>query len=272
MYISSEVVKTSLNRLKSNAESGKSHQEKTSSLMYFLAFDALAKRKDKTLIEFPPKAFARKEMALEYAKLVLLNKDGNGNTQQIVELGLVEINGRQPEKRISSNFYTVPLKNASDISGGDNYPNRPAPILRLGNVSDKVKWGITYHAGWKINFPKFFSEIRSNTPFTDLAIFICRNDFFANNISEWEKALYFILNTCFTDKLSSYWSDKINDEKRFAKHISNDMFFASKQQNIDLKPCLSRNEALRGLDKAKLIARVEYLETILDNNAIAYNI
>jgi len=271
MYINSDIVKTSLNRLKSNAESGKSHQEKTSSLMYFLAFDALAKIKDKTLIEFPPKDFARKEMALEYAKLVILNKDADGNMQQIAELGLIEINGKQPEKRISSNFYTVPLKKASDISGGDNYPNRPAPILRLGNVSDKVKWGITYHPSWKTNIPKFFSEVESNTPFTDLAIFICRNDSFAKSITEWDKALYFILNMRFSDKLFSYWCDKIKDEKRFVKHISNATDFESTLQSIDFKSCFSRKAALRSKDKATLIARIEYLENILDNNAIAYN-
>jgi len=271
MYISSEIIKTSLSRLKSNTEGGKSHQEKTSSLMYFLAFDALAKKKSKTLIEFPPKDFARKEMALEYAKLVILNKDTDGNMQQIVELGLIEINGKQPEKRISSNFYTVPLKNASVVSGGDNYPNRPAPILRLGNVGDKVKWGITYHPSWKTNIPKFFSEIKSTTPFTDLAIFVCRNDSFAKNIAKWEEALCFILDARFSDKLSSYWCDKIRNEKRFVKHVSNDTFFENTLQNIDFDSCLSRKATLRSMDKAKLVDRIEYLETILNNNAIPYN-
>jgi hypothetical protein len=253
-------------------EGGKSHLEKTSSLMYFLAFDTLAKTKDKVILELSPKDYVRKEMALEYAKLVMLNKDNDGNMQQVIELGHIEINGTQPEKRISSNFFTVPLKKASGISGGENYPNRPAPILRLGNISDKIKWGITYHQGWKTNILKFISGMESNTPFTDLAIFVCRNDAFANNITDWEKALCSLINKRFSDKLSSYWCDKINDEKRFIKHIVNDKFFANTLQKIDFGVTLTRRTVLRSLDKEKLIARIEYLESILDSNTIPYNL
>jgi hypothetical protein len=272
MYINPKTVKISFNRLKSNTSSGKSHLEKTSSLMYFLAFDALAKKQGNQIIDFPPEAFVRKDMALEYAKLVMLNKDQNGNTQQVIELGLVATSGKDPDKRISSNFFTVPLKKASAILEGNDYPNRPVPILRLGNLNKNIKWGITYHPDWQNNFPLFISNTESNAPFSDLAIFACRNDPFANNISDWQVALCSLLSNRFTNQLSSYWCDKIKDEKRFVKHIDNNTFFSNELQNIEFVSGSSRKAILQAMDKAKLIARVEYLESILDGNSIPYDL
>jgi hypothetical protein len=271
MYIQQNVVKSSFARLKSTVQFGKSHQEKTSCLMYFLAFDALAKKSNSEIIEIKPNSFPRKDLSLEYAKLVLLGSDINGVSQQVLELGLVEIAGKDPERRISSNFYTVPLKTASEKTSATKFPNRPAPILLLGKINTDTKWGITYHPSWETNFPKFISDIVGNTPFTDLSIFVCRNDPISDEIDNWFEALSLILQNRFTEKLSAYLIGKIKNEKRWAKHIKNDVFLSKTLNFPDYTVGSSRNMILKSMTKTQLIERVVYLENLLDRHSIPHN-
>jgi hypothetical protein len=271
VYIQQDIVKSSFERLKSTVQSGKSHLEKTSCLMYFLAFDALVKKTKTEIIEIKPNSFSRKDLSLEYAKLVLLGSDNNGSSQQVLELGLVETAGKDPEKRISSNFYTVPLKKASEKTSATKFPNRPAPILLLGKINATIKWGITYHPLWETNFPKFISEIVGNTPFTDLSIFVCRNDPISEEIGDWFEALSALLNNRFTDKLSVYLVNKIKEEKRWVKHIKNEVFFSKILSFPDYTVGSSRNTILRGMTKTQLIERVVYLEKLLDKHSIPHN-
>src|SRR5579863_2784899 len=112
MYLSSEQVSVSFKRLSSRKQEGKTHLERTSAFMYFIAFDAVCKSKGKGPIDFDPDKNEgksnRKLIELEFTKLVLLNKV-QGKITQVSELGKIDHTGKDPEKRISSNFLTVPL-------------------------------------------------------------------------------------------------------------------------------------------------------------------
>jgi hypothetical protein len=163
------------------------------------------------------------------------------------------------------------LKKASEKTSATKFPNRPAPILLLGKINATIKWGITYHPLWETNFPKFVSEIVGNTPFTDLSIFVCRNDPISEEIGDWFEALSVLLNNRFTDKLSAYLVNKIKEEKRWVKHIKNEVFFSKILSFPDYTVGSSRNMILRGMTKTQLIERVVYLEKLLDKHSIPHN-
>ena len=269
MYISAVAVCESFKRLMASVQGGKSYQEKTSSLMYFLAFDVLSKKKCSSAIDFPPNSLARRDLALEFSRLVLLNRQ-DGVIQQVKELGVVERNGRDPEKRISSNFYTVPLKKASENIGASPFPNRPVPLLLIGAVNDEFKWGITLHPNWRNNLLHFLQDATGNTPFTDLAVFVCRNDQLDEGIDDLRQAISTVLFRKFTDDVASFWAERIESEKIFAKHLKNESFFSAEFQQADLCSGASRKVVLRGMKKDDLIKHILYLENILNSHSITY--
>ena len=270
MYISAPAVRDSFKRLKASVQSGKSYQEKTSSLMYFLAFDILSKKENSSVIDFPPKSISRRNLALEFSRLVLLKKQ-NGVSQQVSELGIVSRNGRDPEKRISSNFYTVPLKKASGNQGWSPFPNRPVPLLKIGGISDSVKWGISLHPNWEQNLPAFLEDVTGNTPFTDLAVFVCRNDQLDDGITDWRLSLLAALHHKFTEKVATFWTKKIESEKLFVRHLNDESFFSPDFQQAELSSGAPRIVILRGMNKDALIKRILYLEEVLDTQSISYN-
>src|SRR5690606_35170148 len=147
--------------------------------MYFLAFDAVCKKVDNTLLDLNPDKpngkNNRKAIELEFTKLVLLDRS-HGQIRQVSELGKVDCKSKDPEKRISSNFLTVPLKRASGQAGNFYYPQRPStPLFKMGPAATGLKWGLKYYEDWMDNLPKLLSEIKDSTPFTDLAIFVFRD-------------------------------------------------------------------------------------------------
>lgn len=268
MYISGIAEKAAFERLKAPRQEGKSFQEKTSSLMYFLAVDALLKASNSDIIDVPPDSMARTNLSVQFSRLVLLHKKNNV-LQQVVELGLVNQGGKDPEKRISSNFYTVPLKRAVSEPDESPYPKRPAPLLLIGNVYPGISWGIKLHPLWKENISSFL-EMVGTTPFTDLAVFVCRNDDFPNDIKDWMEALICLLKKRFTQDLTTFWIERIQKEKIFAKHLDNNTFFSLKKELSDLSIGEDRKSELRGMEKSALVERVLYLEEILDNHNIRF--
>ncbi|HYC79862.1 MAG TPA: hypothetical protein VEC17_02455, partial [Candidatus Binatia bacterium] len=81
--------------------------------MYFCALDAVCKKKGVDALDLNPNRTEgkdnRKLIELEFAKIALLSRN-NDVLFQVTELGKIQRNGNEPEKRISSNFLTVPLK------------------------------------------------------------------------------------------------------------------------------------------------------------------
>ena len=84
--------------------------------------------------------------------------------------------------RISSNFFTVPLKKGSQSAKVYFYPNRPVPVLKLGQVATGITWGISYFEDWIKNLPELLVDVKSSSPFTDLAVFVLKDFNFDSKI------------------------------------------------------------------------------------------
>ena len=164
-YLNSELVCKSFERLSSQITTGKSHLERTSVLMVFFAVNAACKNLDVDSLDLNPATLqgrnTRKSVELEFTKLVLVGNT-HGGIKQVIELGKIDEDGTSPEKRISSNFLTVPLKRASDQTAPYYYPRRPkAPLLKMGPAATGRKWGIDYHDDWMSNFFVMLTTIKS---------------------------------------------------------------------------------------------------------------
>ncbi len=224
-YLNSEHVCSAFTRLSSRNNTGKTHMERTSILMYFLAVDATCKHFGVDVLDLDPVSLEgknyRKHMELEFVKLVLVENTSTG-PKQVIQLGKIDVSGTSPEKRISSNFFTVPLKKASGQVDPYYYPRRPAaPILKMGPAATGRKWGIGYHDDWKLNFLALLTEIKSPTPLMDLAIFVCRSCAFEDSTVDFILAFREQLKKRFTDKIVDFWMHRIAKEKVLARPIDN---------------------------------------------------
>lgn len=274
-YLNAEMVCQSFSRLKSRKQTGKVHLERTSVLMYFLAFDSACKFFNTEILNLDPESLdgknARKQIEAEYAKLILLERDGSA-FKLVTELGKIDSNGTIPEKRISSNFFTVPLKKASEQKEPYHYPKRPdAPLLKMGLASTGKQWGISYHEDWESSLPKFFSDIKESTPFLDLAIFVFRDFGFENTQNGIICVIKGLLEQRFTKKLADFWSSKIDKEKLFTRHMIDAPFVADHSLFTKSYPVnLSATKTYAQMNKKDLIERIVYLEGIFDEQGIEY--
>jgi hypothetical protein len=276
-YFSSTLIQTSFKRLSSRAENGgKKALERTSALMYFLAFDAAMRKVGKYHLDLDPEtANGKNDRTLvqsEFIKLVLLKPDEDSRTRQICELGKIQTGVQEPEKRISSNFFTVPLKKASELSKANSYPRRPGPVLKMGRLSANMKWGVKHHEQWEENFPKLLSEVKSNTPIFDLVVFILRNDNLPQHTDELREIIFKAASTRFSDTLVAFWLKQIDAEKVFIKHAL-EPFQAEYRDALSISSEGSTTEKfqnLRALNKDDLIKRISYLERVLDEKQVKY--
>jgi len=277
MYLNPKLVESSFKRLAPVANTGKKPLERTSALMYFLAFDAATKRLDCCPLDLNPRTSNgkthRDAMALEFVKLVRLKNGADLGIRQVSVLGKIERGGNSPEKRISSNFFTVPVKKASESAKSYNYPNRPSPLLKMGLAATGLKWGVDYHDSWRNNLPKLLTEMKGNTQFTDLAIFAFRNDSLpeAENARE---ALSEALKKRYSEDFAMFWSGRMEAEKVFFKH-GDDPFRSSYQDSLTESMFsaivgTSDREPLKSMDKESLIDRIVYLEGLLDAHDIEF--
>lgn len=220
-YLNPSLVKESFDRLAPKISGGKAHLERTSSILYFLAFDAVCHRKRETDLDLDPDRLTgknnRKELELEFTKLVLLGNE-NGKSVQFLEFGRIDTSDKTPEKRISANFFTVPLKRATTESQPFYYPSRPrAPLLMLGAVATKKKWGVACHEDFENNFFVVLSTARSSTPAFDLAVVILRDVAFPSSAQELYTALSEELSKKFTPRLVILFKKRIEKEKILIK-------------------------------------------------------
>lgn len=273
MYFNSEQVSLSFKRLTSRKHDGKTHLERTSCLMYFLAFDAACKNVNRTILDLDPEKadgkHSRKAIELEFTKLVLLERMPN-KIRQVAELGKVDCTGRDPEKRISSNFLTVPLKKASEQSQPYYYPKRPsAPMFKLGQAATGLKWGIEYHQDWPTSMPKLLSEIKHPTPFTDLAVFVMRDTLLEGKSKHYIDSLSVAISERFSTQLAQFWVKRVEREKVLAKHILENPFSAKHQAFAKSAPHASTSR-FDALPKDDLIEYIVHLEGTLRANKIAF--
>lgn len=268
-YLNTEVVKKSFRAFCPRTRNGKTGQERTSALMYFLAFDATVHKGHSTPVDLNPECddgmLHRELLKIEYAKLVQLEKQGK-TKRTIATLGIVEENGISPNKRITSNFYTTPLKKASASSEAYIYPKRPKPLLRMGKKSTGLKWGIDYHCEWKNNLPHFFTEFTSSTPFTDLAIVMSRR----TKIDESTTGLYGALDCYFkinhTNQLTDLWTSIVKKEKRLFS-APTEPFSMNYSEQLESS---FTNRDLHSWNKHNLVNRIKHLESVLRTNNIDF--
>lgn len=273
-YLNPDLVCLSFKRLASRERTGKIHKERTSALMIFLAFDATCKFFHVNELDLNPNSndgkLQRDHIALEYNKLVLLD-NSFGNLKHVVELGKIDIGGRNPDSRFSSNFLTVPLKKASEQKEPYAYPRRPSmPVLQLGAITPSMIWGITYHDDWASSFQGLLSNVRDSTPLLDLAIFVCRDCKINENATELIPSLADQLGTRFTKDVAEFWIFCIKKEKILARHT--DMLFVNHHTRFanSCADSLTQSNKYHNMNKSDLIERILALEAILDNNDIEY--
>lgn len=271
-FLNPELVCLSFQRLSSRNSNGKSHLERTSALMYFLSISAAFKHFTTDCLDLNPESFEgknnRKQIELEFTRLVLLEKSSNGQ-KQVTELGKIAVGGTIPEKRISSNFFTVPLKKASSQKEPYNYPRRPAPLITMGHTATGIKWGVECHEDWSSNLPFFLTETKGSTPMLDLSIFVCRDCSFDDESTDVISAIKDQIEKRFPQKLADYWISRIEKEKLLARHIEAPFveqysYFANICMN-GLPP-----KDYTEMKKAELIQRIKNLEVILFHNGIKF--
>ncbi len=277
MRFSAELVKPSFVRLRQNIVEGKTGVERTSALMYFLAYDAACN--DQVPISLDPNTPAgranRDALTREYCRLVTVRVLGPKEIWSIVDLGLVTRNGNDPAKRISSNFLTVPLKKASQRTSSVAYPNRPRPLLNLGNGLGVGGWGIASYPAWKANLPIFLSERITRWPFTDLAIFVLRDSDFTRRTS-LQETIESLLSDRFSVPLSSFWVEQIGREFKYKSFKPSEPWSRSDYHKIfedeEWVTSISLEDEVSVLDDRvhQLERRTSYLEGVLKKHDIPY--
>jgi hypothetical protein len=267
-FLNPYLVMESFERLASKSDGGKAHLERTSAILYFLAFDAACRSMQKNELDLDPDSFDgknnRKRLELEFTKLVLLASE-HGHPIQFLEFGKIDNSNISPEKRISANFLTVPLKKATTQSQPFNYPNRPrAPLLKLGTVATKKKWGMERHEDYEKNLFVVLSTARSSIPAFDLAVLIFRDSAFSSTQQDIYSGLNDQLEKKFTPGVAALFKKRIEKEKillrskhsAFVDHYNN--FIKAKK-----KKAISDDRFLN-LSREDLIAKIHELEAIIN--------
>lgn len=265
-YLNPEVVCRAFERLSSRNIGGKVHLERTSVLMYFLSVDATCQHFGASCLDLNPDSsegkYNRKQVEIEFTKLVLVESAHDG-LKQVNELGKIDIDGTSPEKRISSNFLTVPLKKASSQMEPYYYPRRPkAPVLKMGPSATGKKWGVGYHDEWTTNFLTLLASIKSSTPLLDLALFVCRNCAFDDGVSDIFPALGAQLEKRFTKDMADFWISRIGKERVLALRIDvpfvdHYLSFARYHKGVTT---FKRYDQMK---KTELIGRIHQLESMM---------
>lgn len=268
-YLSQEFVGKSFARLSSRNIGGKTHMERTSALMYFLSVDAAFKYFGVSEMDLNPDILDgknnRKQVELEFTKLVLVGH-APGKVRQIIELGKIEDSRPHPEKRISSNFLTVPLKRASDQVEPYYYPSRPkCPLFKMGLAATGKKWGISFHENWKANFLAILTTIKGSTPSLDLAIFVCRDCVVEDAMLDIFEVVEVQLKKRFTRDLSRFWIERIDKEKVFASKVETPFsdHYAPFSDSYEQPSAPTRKYSQ--MNKSELIGVIKQLQTKLDS-------
>lgn len=274
-YLNRKLVDFAFKKLVSIRPEGKTHLERSSALLYFLSFDAACRDLEVDVLDLHPDSLLgknnRQQVELEFSKLVLVQSGADG-IRQVYRLGEIETGGTQPGKRISSNFFTVPLKKASEQKQQYFYPKRPkAPLLKMGLSSTGLKWGIKHHDDWRSNFPKILSDIPGSISHINLSIFLLRDERIDDKITGLKEALCDGLRKRFTEDVSSYVIGKINKEMIFFKY-SEEPFsdYYSQYGNIQNTESYLTVLNYENMKKNELIERVLYFEELLKKNNIRY--
>ena len=267
------LVQRSFSRLAPICAEGKKTGERTSAIFYFLACDAAMKLLGTEALNLDPDSHAGKRnrdaVTVEFARLVMLKKAPSGEIRHVTVFGSVEMGGTDPEKRISSNFLTVPLKKASLARDPEGYPKRPAPLLSMGPAATGTKWGVKKHPDWQANLPTFLTELQSNTPFTDIAILVCRNHSFLQRPPTLRDGLKSAIGKRFTKPLADWLMQRIALESRLVSSQCPD-FSDEYHEPLEGVGPQQRPSQNAGSEQA-MQNRIKYLESLLDKAGINHH-
>lgn len=205
MYVSGKLLNASFISLKEEVPHSKTGMERTTTLFRFLAFDMLCKELNREEIDFSPGSADNRKKLIEYYDYIAKLSDST----EVCNLGEINDKARHGTARIGNDFLTAQLKQANSTKG-DDYPSRPAPILRIGVGTDH--WSIKKHTKWKLNLDKFFEGRKSLSPFTHLAIFLIKSKPILAPSSTFIETLKKELSTLFTTELSEFIIEKIDSE------------------------------------------------------------
>lgn len=258
-YLSPDIVKKSFQRLRYYDYEGKAPKERTSALMYFLAIDSVMKRRGESSINLDSRTI-QKYVAIAYSELVTVTHMDNMVGRHVAELGKVECGGKDPESKIRSNFFSTQVKEGAAASSPLDYPRRPAPLLHIGPIKGLMGGFVTYHPIWKNSLDTFLSQLKTSTPYTDLAIFSLRSIKTASAKTNLQGVLESMLGDVFTDGLCKYWSSKIEAERKFSPYKSS-VFLSERYVDAIAemnKP--SRKEVLITMSKQELVEIILKLE------------
>lgn len=217
MYLHGDLIRSAFGRLREIDPKEKRGMERTSCLMYFLAFDEVAANRGEEAILLDPKSAAglanRQEYAARYSRLVHIGFGLEGEDWFVTNLGSVNTEARRtPDKKLSADFLTVPLKRASQSADPQPHPKRPNPLLLLGIEIHKEKWGAQRHPDWQTHCIAFLSDRVSSTPWSDLAIFVFRDTEF--EASDLQTALKQMIEERFSEDLAAFWKLRIDSESK----------------------------------------------------------
>lgn len=270
MYLDHTLVLESFRRLRTNSATGrrgKTPMERTSGLMIMLAANALMKRFGTPTLDIDFSRTetdrVRRELAIQYARFVAVGDSVDGMRQSVYEFGRVKTGGKDPASRISSNFITTQVVAATKSETPFEYPRRPAPLLHLGKAATDVDYGIRLHPDWCAGMERHLSEVASNTPFTDLAMF-CLRLCDVRPGATLTATLCAALDDLFTQEVAQHWTLKIIGEKKFARHLRHADFVEAKFVDAlaTLNDSRARRSELMSLDKADLVEMVMRLENL----------
>ncbi|WP_179091831.1 AAA family ATPase [Paenibacillus borealis] len=181
MYFSNQTFRTYYQMLQPRDRGGKLGRETTSGLAYFFSLDRLQRTLGSEIIDLHPESEERHEFIDMFVETLLIGFDEDNRELQASNLGFVEIVENSLEKKVSSNFLTVPVKKGSRQQDLLPYPGRPGPLVNLGVLTTTHdKWGITKNPDWKENFPKFINRRICGEDTFPLIVFLLRDKALVN--------------------------------------------------------------------------------------------
>jgi len=271
-YLAPSLVSKSFERLREIVPEPKAGQEVTSAIFYLLAFERARQALGcRAILSLNPCTSegrrARTLMRDEFSKLsILCEHPVPGVFVNAPDLGSYACERKSPDKRIGSNFFTVPLKKASQSASAIDYPNRKhGPLLVLGPLQADSKWCIRRHPKWLHTIRQMLAERSTRTPFTDLAVFIFRNAKCAYS-SDLPEALCELVRSHFCEDFATEFCAQILTERQRLS-VKEEPFAEDFANCFKHLADVSANDSQKN-DPQVLKARISYLEQLL----VAHNI
>lgn len=273
-YLSPSLVLQSFERLREIVPEPKAGQEITSAIFYLLSFERVRKARgcEDALCLDPTTQEGTQVRALmrdEFSRLsVLCEHPTPGMFVNAPDLGSHACERKSPDKRIGSNFFTVPLKKASQSATPIHYPNRKhGPLLVLGSLRADSKWCIRRHPKWLQTLRKMLADRNTRTPFTDLAIYMFRTSkcSYSENVSD---SLCELVRSHFCNDFAEELCAQLVAERQRLS-VKDDPFSEAFSNCFKDLARVSVSYSNDG-DVKSLKARISYLEQLLIAHKIPY--